>query len=144
MGVTEILCSFRLVLEGKIGKQTPESSRLQLLDMFSDSRFTFVENTFSDSPKVPRAQFLGNDGLLCFINICKFGSFKNLLQRLLASLTLDWKDLFCWYKRKKWFLWTMVLCSLGIACLICEESHPSQCGDLKNSWLDDKLPLPRL
>ena len=41
------------------------------------SRFTFVENTISNLPKVPRAKFLGNDGLLCFSSICKFGSFKN-------------------------------------------------------------------
>ena len=26
--------------------------------------------------KVRRAKFLGNDGLFCFISICKFGSFK--------------------------------------------------------------------
>ena len=26
--------------------------------------------------KVSRAKFVGNDGLLCFISICKFGSFK--------------------------------------------------------------------
>ena len=41
------------------------------------SRFTFVENTISNLPKVPRAKFLGSDGLICFISICKFGSFKN-------------------------------------------------------------------
>ena len=29
LGVTEILCSFRLVLEGKTGKEIPESSRLE-------------------------------------------------------------------------------------------------------------------
>ena len=36
-------------------------------------------------------------------------ALKTLLQRLLACLnfTLDSEDLFCWYKRKKWFLWTM-------------------------------------
>ena len=28
-------------------------------------------------PSVPRAKFLGNNGLFCFISICKFGSFKN-------------------------------------------------------------------
>ena len=28
-------------------------------------------------PKVPRAKFLGSNGLFCFISICKFGSFKN-------------------------------------------------------------------
>ena len=30
LGVIEILCSFRLVLEGKTGKVIPESSRLEL------------------------------------------------------------------------------------------------------------------
>ena len=32
LGVMEILCSFKLVLEGKTGKGTPESSRLELLE----------------------------------------------------------------------------------------------------------------
>ena len=32
LGVTEILCSFRLVLEGKTGKKIPESSRLEFLE----------------------------------------------------------------------------------------------------------------
>ena len=40
-------------------------------------RLTFVENTIGNSPKVPRAKFLGSDELFCFISICKFGSFKN-------------------------------------------------------------------
>ena len=31
LGVTEILCSFKLVLEGKTGKEIPESSRLEFL-----------------------------------------------------------------------------------------------------------------
>ena len=30
LGVTEILCSLRLVLEGRAGKEIPESSRLEL------------------------------------------------------------------------------------------------------------------
>ena len=38
------------------------------------SRFTFVENTISNSPKV---KFLGSDRLFCFSSICKFGSYKN-------------------------------------------------------------------
>ena len=41
------------------------------------SRFTFVENTISNSPKVTRAKFQGSNGLFYFISICKFGSFKN-------------------------------------------------------------------
>ena len=32
--VMEILCSFRLVLEGKAGKEIPESSRLKFLEKF--------------------------------------------------------------------------------------------------------------
>ena len=30
MGVTEILCSFKLVLEGKTGKEVPESSKIRV------------------------------------------------------------------------------------------------------------------
>ena len=33
--ITEILCSFRLVQEGKTGKEIPESSRLEFLEKFS-------------------------------------------------------------------------------------------------------------
>ena len=32
LGVTEILCSFKLVLEWKTGKEIPESSRLEFLE----------------------------------------------------------------------------------------------------------------
>ena len=32
LGVTKILCSFKLALEGKIGKEIPESSRLKSND----------------------------------------------------------------------------------------------------------------
>ena len=39
LGVTEILCSFRLVLEGKTGKQIPESSRLEFLEKFLANNF---------------------------------------------------------------------------------------------------------
>ena len=81
-GVTEILCSFKLVLEGKSGKEIPESSRLEFLEKFSAnnfalldaedntsrllkrgdySRFTPIENTI-----VMRAKFLGSDRLLFY------------------------------------------------------------------------------
>ena len=35
LGVTKILCSFRLVLEGKTDKEIPESSKLKFLEKFS-------------------------------------------------------------------------------------------------------------
>ena len=93
-----MLWSVKLVLERKIGKEIPVSLRLELLEKFSAnrftlsdthwqhlqsveqrrySRFTFVENTISNSPNVPRAKFLGSDGLFCFSSTCKFDSFKN-------------------------------------------------------------------
>ena len=35
LGVAEILCSFKLVLEGKTGKDIPEFSRLEFLENFA-------------------------------------------------------------------------------------------------------------
>ena len=35
LGVTEILCNFKLVLEGKTDKEIPELSRLEFLEKFS-------------------------------------------------------------------------------------------------------------
>ena len=43
MGVTEILCNFRLVLEGKTGKEIPESSRLKFLEKFSANNFALSD-----------------------------------------------------------------------------------------------------
>ena len=47
--VTEILCSFKLVLEGKTGKEIPESSRLEFIEKFSANNFALSDaedNTF--------------------------------------------------------------------------------------------------
>ena len=38
-GVIEILCSLRLVLEAKTGKEIPKSSRLEFLEMFLANNF---------------------------------------------------------------------------------------------------------
>ena len=93
------LSYFRLALEGKTGTEISESSTLEILEKFlvknftlSDaedntsrllnrggiySRFSFAENTISNSPKFPRPKFLGSDCIFCFIGICKSASFKN-------------------------------------------------------------------
>ena len=39
----EILCSFRLVLEGKTGKEISESSRLEFLEKFLANNFTLSD-----------------------------------------------------------------------------------------------------
>ena len=80
----EILCSFRLVLEGKTLKEVLESSRLEFLE-------EFLANDFALSD--------AEDNTLNRGGIVALGT---LLQRLVACLnfTLD-SDLFCWYNPKK-------------------------------------------
>ena len=43
LGVTEILCSFILVLEWKRGKEIPELSRLEFLKKFSVDNFALSD-----------------------------------------------------------------------------------------------------
>ena len=43
LGVTEILCSFRLVLEGKTCKEIPETSRLEFIEKFSKNNFALSD-----------------------------------------------------------------------------------------------------
>ena len=43
LGVTEILCSFKLVLEGKTGKEIPESSRLEFIENLSANNFALSD-----------------------------------------------------------------------------------------------------
>ena len=52
-------------------------------------RFTFVENTICNWPKVKTATFLGSleSGLFCFISKGKFGSFKNLFATIISLYT---------------------------------------------------------
>ena len=71
LGVRDILCSFRLVLDEKTGKNIHESPGLEFLETFLASKFawldaegnlsSFVENTIGNLPKVQRAKFLGSD-----------------------------------------------------------------------------------
>ena len=85
MGVTEILCSFRLVPEEKTGKEITESSRLEFLEKFFVNNFALSDAEDNTSrllnsggiaylsllrtllvnlPKVLRVTFLASDGLL--------------------------------------------------------------------------------
>ena len=43
LGVTEILCSFRLVLEGKAGKEISQSSRFEFLKKFLATNFALSD-----------------------------------------------------------------------------------------------------
>ena len=126
MGVKEILCSFRLVLEGKTGKEIPESSILEFLEKFSENNFALSNAEDNNSGPLNRGgivdlpllrtllgihqkfrepSFLGVMDSFVLLAYAGFKASRDLLQLVLACLnfTLD-SDLFCWYKQKKWFL----------------------------------------
>ena len=52
--VTEILCNFRLVLEGKTGKEIPESSRLEFLERFLTKNFALSDAEDNNSGPLNR------------------------------------------------------------------------------------------
>ena len=52
--VTEILCSFKSVLEGKTGKEIPVSSRLEFLEKFSAKNFALSDAEDNTSRSVNR------------------------------------------------------------------------------------------
>ena len=108
LGVTEKLCSFRLVLEEKTGKEIHQSSRSEFLEKLLGNNFVLkdaVDNTsrpsnrggITDLPLLRK--FLGKEGSLTtsYASLATSGTF---LQQLLACLnfTLDSEDLVCWYK----------------------------------------------
>ena len=123
LGVTEIICSFRLVLEGKTGKEIPESSRLEFLEKFSASNFTLSDAKDNTSGPLNRGGIADLPLLKTLLVFCQksreprfwevmdssvllahasLAASRTLLQRLLTCLnfTLDSEDLSFWYKRK--------------------------------------------
>ena len=97
LGVIEILCSFRLILEGKTGKEIPESSRLEFLEKSLANNFVLSDPEDNTSRPLNRGGIADLPLLRtllaicqksqepsfwevmdsCFSSICKFGSFKN-------------------------------------------------------------------
>ena len=123
LGVTEILCSFRSVLDGKTFKEILELSRLEFIKRFYQlqntfirckrqhlqvveqrkyNRFTFFENTISNTPKLREPGFREEMESFLLLAYASLAALRILLQGLLASLnfTLDSENLFFWYKRK--------------------------------------------
>ena len=50
MGVTEILCSSKLVLKGKTGKEIPKSSILESIEKFSANNFALSDEEDNTPP----------------------------------------------------------------------------------------------
>ena len=124
LGVTEILCSFGLVLEGKTGREIPESSRLEFLEKFSANDLALSDAEDNTSGPLNRGgitdlsllrklfairqksrqpsfwQVMGCFVLLAYANLAASRTFSQQLL-LYLNFTLDSKDLSFWYKRKK-------------------------------------------
>ena len=78
MGDTEILCSFKLVLEGKTGKEIPESSILEFLEKFSANNFALSDTEANNSGRLNRGGM----------------AELSLLRRLLAIRQKSWEPSF--------------------------------------------------
>ena len=117
----EILCSFKLVLEGKTDKETPESSRLEFLEKFPANNFALSDaedNTsgplnrggIADLPllrtllaihqKSREPSFWEVMDSFVLLSYASLAASRTLLQRLLACLnfTLESEDFSLWYK----------------------------------------------
>ena len=127
LAVTEILCSFRLVLDRKIYKEISESPRLEFLEKFSASNFALSDPEDNTSGQLNRggiadlallrtvlsihqksretSVWKGMDSFV-LLAYASLAASKILLQRLLAclSITLCPEDLYFWCKRKKGLL----------------------------------------
>ena len=124
LGVIEILCSFRLFLEDKTGKEIPESSRFEFLEKFLAKNCALSEAEGNASKLLNRGGIADLPLLRTLLSLCQksrepsfwlvMDSFvlvayasltasRNLLQQLPACLnfTLDSEDLFFSYSRKK-------------------------------------------
>ena len=110
--------------------EIPESSRLGFLQKFSANNFALSDAEDNTSELVNRGGIADLALLRALLAIWQKSwepSFREVMDffvllaytNLAASITLftqllaflnftsDSEDLFCWYKEKKWFLWTM-------------------------------------
>ena len=71
LGVTEILCSFKLVLEGKTCKEIPESSRLVFLQNFSAKNFALSDAEDNTSRLLSRGGIADLPLLRTLLAICQ-------------------------------------------------------------------------
>ena len=85
LGVTEILCSFKLVLEGKTGKEIPESPRLEFLEKFSANNFASSDAEDNTSEPLDREGIPDLPLLKTLFAICQMS--RELILLAYANLT---------------------------------------------------------
>ena len=122
LGVTKILCSFELVLEGKTGKEIPESSRLEFLEEFSANSFALSDAEDKNSGPLNRGGIADlpllrtllairqNSGEPSFWEVMEsfvllayasVAASRTLLQQLLACLNFRFKRFILLVQTKK-------------------------------------------
>ena len=122
LGVTKILCSFELVLEGKTGKEIPESSRLEFLEEFSANNFALSDAEDKNSGPLNRGGIADlpllrtllairqNSGEPSFWEVMEsfvllayasVAASRTLLQQLLACLNFRFKRFILLVQTKK-------------------------------------------
>ena len=104
--VTEILSSFRLVLERKTGKEIPESSRFleEFLEKFLANNLALQYAEENTSKPLNRGGTVDLPLLTTLLAIQqKSGEprFWEVLELACLKFNLDLENLFCWYKQKK-------------------------------------------
>ena len=71
VGVSEILCSFGLVLEGKTGKEIHESSKLEFLEKFRGNNFALSDAEDNTSRSLNRGGIADLPLLRTLLAICQ-------------------------------------------------------------------------
>ena len=71
LGVTEILCIFTLVLEGKTGKEISDSLRLEFLEKFSANNLALSDAEDSTSRSLNRGGIADLPLLRTLLAICQ-------------------------------------------------------------------------
>ena len=69
--ITEILCSFKLVLEGKTGKETPKSGRLEFKEKLSGNNFALSDAEDNTSGPLNRGGIADLPLLRTLLAICQ-------------------------------------------------------------------------
>ena len=137
------ICSFRLVLEGKTGKEIPESSTLEFLEKFLANNFALSDTEDNTSGPLSRGG-IAHLPLLkkllaicqksrepsfwevmdsCFSSICKFGSFKNPFPTI-TSLS----ELYFRFRKFILLVQTKKVISITMATAQAAENHGDERG----------------
>ena len=120
MGVAEILCSFRLVREGKAGKEIPESSMIRVLRFFAnnfalseaeDNTFgRFNRGAFADLPLLrtlltfhqkSQEPTFGEVMVSVLLTYAIFAASSTLLQKSIACLKVTLQKIYSTGTNKK-------------------------------------------